>query len=79
MWSGIHCPQIKSLATTECFSREQISEWDFGHVQDDVNPRILRMLEGIVSFDAAQIKYKEELPLSCTWTFKSVQVSINEN
>ena len=28
---------------------------DFAHVQDDVNPHILRMLEGSFSLDAAHL------------------------
>ena len=28
--------------------------WDFAHVQDDVNPHILRMLKCTVSLDAVQ-------------------------
>ena len=33
---------------------EQMPEWHFAQVQDDVNPHISRMLEGIVSLDVAQ-------------------------
>ena len=29
--------------------------WDFAHVQDNVNPHILRMLEGTFLFDATQL------------------------
>ena len=29
--------------------------WDFAHVQGDVNPYIMRMLEGTFSIDAAHI------------------------
>ena len=33
-----------------------MSEWDFAHVQDDVNPHLLRMFEGtFISLDAAHI------------------------
>ena len=28
-------------------------EWDFAHVQDDVNPHILHMFEGTFSLDTA--------------------------
>ena len=40
---GLRRPQIESLDTTECFKGEQI----LGHVQNYVNPHILRMLESI--------------------------------
>ena len=29
--------------------------WDFAHVQDDVNPHLLHMLEGTFSLDAVRI------------------------
>ena len=32
-------------------------EWDFAHLLDDVNLRILRMFEGTLSFDAAQLSF----------------------
>ena len=32
-----------------------MSELDFAHVQDDVNPHILRMFESMFSLDAAQL------------------------
>ena len=31
--------------------------WDFAHVQDDVNPYILHMIEGIFPLDAAHMIY----------------------
>ena len=34
---------------------ERISGWHLAHAQDDVNPHILRMLEGTFSLDAAHI------------------------
>ena len=52
---GLHCPLTKSLATTECMNREQVAGWYFARAQDDVNPHILRMLEGTFLLDAAQM------------------------
>ena len=43
---GLRCPQTESLDTTECFNREQMPRRDFVHVQDGVNPHVLRMFEG---------------------------------
>ena len=34
---------------------EQRLGWYFAHAQDDLNPRILRMFEGIFSLDETQI------------------------
>ena len=34
------------MDTTESLNREQMLQWDFANVQDDVNPDILRILEG---------------------------------
>ena len=48
-WSILCCPQTESLDTIEFSNGEQTSGWDFAHVQDDVNPLILRMLEGTFS------------------------------
>ena len=45
---GIPYPQTETLNTIEYFSGEQMPGWDFAHVQDDLNPDILRMLEGPV-------------------------------
>ena len=39
----------ESIDTTGCFNEEQKPGWGFVHVQDDVNPHILRMLEGTFS------------------------------
>ena len=50
---GLHCPQIKSLDTKECMNGVQRPGRYFAHAQDDLNMRILRMLEGTVSFCAA--------------------------
>ena len=44
VWSGPRCPQTESLDTMKCFNWEQMPEWDFAHVQGDVNPHISRML-----------------------------------
>ena len=52
---GIHCQLTESLDTTECMNSEQMPGWDSAHVQDDVNEHILRMLEGTVLFDAANM------------------------
>ena len=41
-----------TLDTLECFSGEQLPN-ETAHAQDDVNPHILRMLEGTFSLDAA--------------------------
>ena len=51
-WKTMFDPYI-----IEYVSREQMSEWDFlfAHVQDNVNPHILRFYEDMCSFDAAQI------------------------
>ena len=37
--------------------------WDFAHVQNDVNPHIVRMLEGMFSLDAARIREIAIVPL----------------
>ena len=39
-------PQAESLDIIEIIDGEQMPGWDFAHVQEDVNPHILRMLEG---------------------------------
>ena len=41
--------------TIECFNGEQMPGWDFALVQDDANPHILHMLEGMFLLDAAQL------------------------
>ena len=43
---GLRCPLSESLGTIQCINGEQMSEWDLAHAQDDVNPHILRSLEG---------------------------------
>ena len=35
--------------------------WDFGHVQDDVNPHILRMFRGTFLLDDAQVMLKHNI------------------
>ena len=42
---GLHCPLTESLDTTECMNGKQRPGWDFAHVQDDVYPHILQILE----------------------------------
>ena len=39
----------------ECFNDEQMSGSDVAHVQDDVNPHILRMLKGTFSLGSAHL------------------------
>ena len=51
----LRCPLIESLNTTECMNGQQRPGCDFAHVQDDVNPYILRMIEDMFSVDAAHI------------------------
>ena len=58
---GLRCPQTKSLDTKECFNGKQKPGWDFAHVQDGVNPHILRMFEDTFSHDVANI-----ISLSCS-------------
>ena len=52
---GLRCSQIESLTTTECFNEEQMPEWGFAHVRDNVNPHISRMLKGTYWLYAAHI------------------------
>ena len=52
---GLRCPQIELMNTIKCFNGEKMPERDFAHVQGDVNPHILRMLECTFSLDAAQL------------------------
>ena len=52
----LRCPQTESLDTIECFNAKQMPGWDFAHVHDDVNPHILRMLEGTFSLNAAHLR-----------------------
>ena len=35
--------------------------WDFAHVHDDLNPHIVRMLEGTFSLDAAQFETTSQM------------------
>ena len=42
---GLRSSQTESLDTIKGFNGEQMPGWDFAHVQDDMNPFILRMLE----------------------------------
>ena len=46
------CLQTESLATIKYFNGEQ-RPYETAHVQDNVNPQILRMLESIFSLDSA--------------------------
>ena len=55
---SLRCPHSGSLDTIECISGEQIPGWDFAHVQD-VNPHILRMLEGIFSLEAIHMSLSQ--------------------
>ena len=43
---GLHCPLTESLDTTKCMNGEQRPGWYFGHAQDYLIMRILRMFEG---------------------------------
>ena len=54
-YQGLRCPQNEWLDSTEYFNGDQMPGWDFAHVQDDVNPHIMHMLEGTFSFDAAHL------------------------
>ena len=56
----LRCPQTESLDTTECFNGEQMHGRGFAHVQDDVNPYILRMPEGTFSLDVAHLQETEK-------------------
>ena len=68
---GRRCPQTESWDTLKCFNREQMSRWDFAHVQDDVNQHILRMLEGTFSLDAEPTIW----PIYCaSWTKESMNI-----
>ena len=44
---GLHCPFPESLDTMECINGEQKPRWNLTHAHD-LNPHILRMLEGIL-------------------------------
>ena len=59
------CPLTDSLDTTECIPGEEMPWWDFAHVQDDVYPHILRMLEGTFSLNTAHIDSTHKL----NWAF----------
>ena len=43
------------MGIIECFNREQAPGWDLTHVQDVVNPHILRMLEDAFLLDTANL------------------------
>ena len=62
---GLRCPQTKSLDTIKCFTREQMPGWDFAHVQGDVNPQSMLMLEGTFSLDATYIKITTQPSITC--------------
>ena len=49
----LHCPLKESLNTRECMNGEQKLGLFIAHAQVDLNLRILRMPEGIISFDSA--------------------------
>ena len=58
--------------------------WDFAHVQDDVNPNILRMLENTFSLDTAHLTFTPTLKnVTCSYglpweTVKCKQVNVNK-
>ena len=56
---SLHCPQTESLDSTECFNGAK-ALMNFEHVQDDVNPHILRTFESIFSLDMANISQNHE-------------------
>ena len=58
---GLHCPLTESFDTAECINREQMPRGYLAHVQDDLNLRILRMLEDIFSLDAPPMSYAKVL------------------
>ena len=46
---GLHCSLTELLDTTECMKEEQMPRWYFAYAQDDLNLRILCILEGTFS------------------------------
>ena len=59
VWSGLSLSADRTMEYYTMFQRKteesKMSGWDFAHAHDDVNPHILRMLEGTFSPVAAQI------------------------
>ena len=51
---GIRCRQTESLDTLKCFNGEKCPD-ETAHVQGDVDPPILRMLEDTFLLDVARI------------------------
>ena len=54
---GLRCPQTELLYTIDCSDGKQMLGLDFAHVQDNVNPHILRMFEGTLTHSTAHILY----------------------
>ena len=52
---GLHCSLTEWLATRECTNGEQRPGWYFVHGQDDLNLRILRIIEGTFSLHLAPL------------------------
>ena len=69
--------KIESLDTIESFNEEQWPWRGFAHVQDDVNPLIMYIVEGIFSLDAAHILCKQYTGLFII--FKQNKMSKSEN
>ena len=57
---GHRCLLTESFKTIECSNGEQLPGWDFAHAQDDLNLLILRMQQGPISLDAAQMELVPE-------------------
>ena len=53
---GLLCPLTELLPTSKCMKREQTPSCYFTHAQDNLNLRILRVIEGTFSLDATYIK-----------------------
>ena len=52
---GIQCPLTEEFDALECINGEQMSEWNFGHMRNDVNPHILGMLKGTFLLDTSNL------------------------
>ena len=56
IWSGPLFSENRIIGEYTILKGEQMPDWAFAHVQDDVNPHILRMLESIFLLDATNMK-----------------------
>ena len=66
VWSGLSLSLTESFDATECINWKQLPGWYFVHVQDDLNLRILRMLEGTFSLGVAHLKLSNPRPRRLT-------------